>query len=163
MNDNPNVSMGSGSFDFDAQNSGGNYGDPPSGGNFGGGFGGDNRSGGDSSGGKRRGMGCGLIIGLVVLVFVIGGFVRGCSSSSAAANCGDYDLVDGQYVSNPDRGDYVKNGSSYDYVGCSNGSSTQHRSGGIWIFPFFTGGSGTSGSNYGDGSGFRGGGPGSGK
>lgn len=41
----------------------------------------------------------------------------------------------------------------------SNGSG----GGGFFFLPFFGGGSSSSGSNYGDGSGFRGGGPGTGK
>lgn len=74
-------------------------------------------------------LGCTLLTGLT-----------GCTSS----NCGDYDLRGGRYVSNPGRGEYVKNGSDYEYVGCNKGS-------------------GGRGGVYGSGGSTRGGGPGTGK
>lgn len=146
MTQGPNVSMGGGSFDFDRENSGPSDPQRPSG---------PQRPGG-GSGRKPRRIGCGTIIFFVVILIVIGNMFRGCGSSGSSANCGDYDLSDGQYVSNPGEGDYEKNGSSYDYVGCD---SSRSGGGGFFFLPFFTGG----GSNYGDGSGFRGGGPGTGK
>ncbi|WP_209374577.1 hypothetical protein [Brevibacterium renqingii] len=136
MSQGPNVSMGGGSFDFDRENNG------------------PQRPGSGGSGRKPRRIGCGTIIGIVIVLIVLGNVFRGCGSS-AAANCGDYDLSNGQYVSNPGKGDYEKNGSSYDYVGCD----TSRSGGGFFFIPFLGG----SGSNYGDGSGFRGGGPGTGK
>ncbi|UVI36999.1 hypothetical protein [Brevibacterium spongiae] len=144
MSQGPNVSMGGGSFDFDRENRGPQRPGGPGGPNSGG------------SGRKPRRIGCGTIITIVIVLIVLGNVFRGCGSS-AEANCGDYDLNNGQYVSNPGKGDYEKNGSSYDYVGCD--TSRSGGGGGFFFLPFFTGG----GSNYGDGSGFRGGGPGTGK
>ncbi|GAA4284601.1 hypothetical protein GCM10022261_21320 [Brevibacterium daeguense] len=152
----PRVSMSGGSFDFDrAQNSDDEHERPgshqfsnPQ--NFGG-----------NEGGKRAGKGCGCIVGLLILVFVLLTLIGSCSNRSGSYNCGDYDLRDGQYVSNPDRGDYVKEGADYRYVGCD--TSNRSGGGGIWFLPFFTGGGSDSGSNYGGGSGYRGGGSGSGK
>lgn len=94
-------------------------------------------------------------IGIVLVIIFI---MSSCASNSSAssANCGDYDLRDGQYVLNSGAGDYEKSGDGYQYVGCD----TSRSGGGIWFLPIF-GGSG--GSNYGDGSGFRGGGSGFGK
>ena len=146
MSQGPNVSMGGGSFDFDRANNGGGNGPQRPGG--------PHRPG-SGSGRKPRRFGCGTIIGIVIVLIVLGNVFRGCGSP-ASADCGDYDLTNGQYVSNPGKGDYEKNGSSYDYVGCD---TSRSGGGGFFFLPFFSGG----GSNYGDGSGFRGGGPGTGK
>lgn len=180
MSHGPNVSMGGGSFDFDKENrpgSGAGPGGPgPNGpgsngpggsGGFGPGSNGPGGSGGfgsgaSGSGRRKRKFGCGTLVGIVVLLVVLAFVFQSCSNrSSAAANCGDYDLVDGKYVSAPDRGDYERAGDGYEYVGCN---TSRSGGGGFFFFPFFFGGgSSGSGSNYGDGSGFRGGGPGSGK
>ena len=178
MSNNPNISTGGGSFDFDAEHNRGNrFGGGPfdngpggrGGGRGGNGPGGNgpfgNGPGGGSSGGnsgrKPRRFGCGAVIGLVVVLLLVAMMFQSCGSSSGGANCGDYDLVDNQYVENPGQGDYVKNGDNYDYVGCD---ASRSGGGGFFFFPFFFGGgSGGTGSNYGDGSNFRGGGPGSGK
>ncbi|MGO2035363.1 MAG: hypothetical protein ACTH2U_02725 [Brevibacterium sp.] len=111
MSRDPNVSMGGGSFDFDAENGRGS-----SGGSGGWGSGPVN----NDSGRKPRRFGCGTIIALIVILVLIGNVMRGCS----------------------------------DDEGGSGG-------GGFFFLPFF--GSSSTGSNYGDGSGFRGGGPGTGK
>ncbi|MEL7583657.1 hypothetical protein [Brevibacterium casei] len=175
MTNNPNISTGGGSFDFDAEHRrgggpGGPFGNRPGGGPGGGGPGGPggpfgNGPGGGpggSSGKKPRRFGCGAVIGLVVVLLLVAMLFQSCGANSGSANCGDYDLVDGQYVENPNQGDYVRNGDSYDYVGCD--PSRSSGGGGFFFFPFFFGGGGGgTGSNYGDGSGFRGGGPGSGK
>ncbi|MDN5806840.1 MAG: hypothetical protein L0J17_02815 [Brevibacterium sp.] len=47
--------------------------------------------------------------------------------------------------------------------GCTDDSNGSGGGGGFFFLPFFGGSSSSSGTNYGDGSGFRGGGPGTGK
>lgn len=186
MSNDPNVSMGGGSFDFDAEHRrggpngpgrpggpggnrpggpggpGGSWNNGPGGRgpNGPGGPGGPGRPGG-GSGRSGRKFGCGTIVALVVVLLLIGLLIQSCSGGSGNADCGDYNLENGQYVSAPNAGDYEKNGDSYDYVGCD---TSRSGGGGFFFFPFFFGGGGGgTGSNYGDGSGFRGGGPGSGK
>ncbi|WP_017539509.1 MULTISPECIES: hypothetical protein [Nocardiopsis] len=105
-------------------------------------------------------------LGKVLLIAGLGGIVlvialASCGSASARPDCGDYDLVNGEYVYNDDRGDYEREDGRYIYVGCdtsrSHGSSgSSSGSGGGGFFSFWGGGSR-------DGSGFRGGGPGWGK
>ncbi|SIH12743.1 hypothetical protein [Brevibacterium casei] len=167
MTNNPNSG---GSFDFDAEHRrGGAFGSGPGGpfdgGRFNNGPGGSGPGGsgpGGNSGKKPRRIGCGAVIGFVVVLLLIAMLFQSCGASSGSANCGDYDLVDGQYVENQNQGDYERNGDSYDYVGCD--PSRSGGGGGFFFLPFFFGGGGGgTGSNYGDGSGFRGGGPGSGK
>lgn len=188
MSHGPNVSMGGGSFNFDEENGRGRRpggsgpeaggpgdfgpggpGDPgrsggPAGpgGPGGGGWGGFGSGSGANRGGKpRKKLGCGPIVGIVVVLLVLAFLIQSCAgSSSSARNCGDYNLVDGKYVSAPDRGDYERKGDGYEYVGCN---TSRSGGGGFFFLPFFFGGGGSGGSNYGDGSGFRGGGPGSGK
>ena len=118
MSRDPNVSMGGGSFNFDAENGrGSGGGDRGSGGNRGSGPSGNN------SGGSKRRSGCGTIVFLVILVLFLGNIMNGCTDDSDGSGGG----------------------------------------GGFFFLPFFGGGSSSSGSTYGDGSGFRGGGPGTGK
>ncbi|MEV0982992.1 hypothetical protein AB0I45_01345 [Brevibacterium sp. NPDC049920] len=149
----PKVTMSGRSFDFDAENGRG-------------GPGGGHRpwTPGENESAKRGGKGCGCIIGLLVVLVLLLSLIGSCSSSatSGSAQCGDYDLVNGEYVSAPNRGDYDKQGENYTYVGCD--SSTRSGGGGFWFFPFiFGGGSSGSDSNYGGGPGYRGGGSGTGK
>lgn len=136
-------------FDFDSEKS-----DP--------GDSSESRSAGDNETAKRGGKGCGCIIGLFLILILLLTLLGSCSAGAGAYECGDYDLVDGEYVSAPDRGDYVQDGSDYRYVGCDQSTSS---GGGIWFLPFFFGGTGGSGSdgNYGGGSNYRGGGSGTGK
>lgn len=150
----PRVTMSGRGFDFDAENRRG-------------GSGGGHQAWtpGENESAKRGGKGCGCIIGLLVVLFLLLSLIGSCSSSatSGSAQCGDYDLVDGEYVSAPNRGDYNKQGENYTYVGCDS-SSRSGGGGGFWFFPFiFGGGSSGSDSNYGGGSGYRGGGSGTGK
>ena len=149
----PRVTMSGRRFDFDAEN--------PRGGSSG--SGGSAWTPGENESAKRGGKGCGCIIGLLVVLFLLLTLIGSCSSSatSGTAACGDYDLVDGEYVSAPGSGDYDKQGENYTYVGCD--TSNRSGGGGIWFLPFFTGGSSGSDSNYGGGSGYRGGGSGFGK
>lgn len=92
--------------------------------------------------------------GIAAMIVAVMAFVAIVVTSfipSGSTLCGDYNLVDGQYVSDPGRGDYEKDGDTYQWVGCNKNNSGP---GGI----FFGGGWGGSG-----GSSNRGGGPGFGK
>lgn len=100
------------------------------------------------SGGRKRLIVIGLIVGVVIVIAII----ASCAGRGGSYRCGDYDRVGGRYVSKPNRGDYVKEGNDYRYVGCD-----RSRGGGVWF------GGSRRGSNYGPGSDNRGGGSGTGK